>query len=252
VSLLDIEDLTVHYGKRVAVDTLKLSLEPGEIVAMLGPNGAGKSTSLLAIAGALVPSAGRIRVAGIELADDPLQVRARIGFADQPPSLYDFFSVEEHLAFVAETRGHEGTEGHDKMLAELGLSSISKRLCRELSFGMRQRVGLAAALVGGVDVVLLDETLNGLDPRAAVRARTALSNAAEAGAAILMSTHLLGIAERLCQRILIMDQGVLKADVSGTELDALLAKGAGAVEELYLSLVSEPEEKLEEQSQEKR
>ncbi len=244
MSLLEIENLTVHYGKRVAVDDLKLSLQPGEIVAMLGPNGAGKSTTLLSVAGALVPSSGSIRLDGTLLSEDPLKVRARIGFADQPPSLYDFFTVEEHLAFVAETRGAPVSEDHASMLADLGLASIAKRLCRELSFGMRQRVGLAAALVGGVDVVLLDETLNGLDPRAAVRARTALSKASEKGAAILMSTHLLGIAERLCQRILIMDQGLLKADVSGAELDALLAKGAGAVEALYLSLVSEPEEKV--------
>jgi len=240
--LLDVESLTVHYGKRVAVDALNVQLQAGEIVAMLGPNGAGKSTTLLAIAGALVPSAGTIRVDGTALGDDPLNVRARIGFADQPPSLYEFYSVEEHLAFVAQTRGESTTENHQQLLADLGLSSIAKRLCRELSFGMRQRVGLAAALVGGVDVVLLDETLNGLDPRAAVRARTALSRAAERGVAILMSTHLLGIAERLCQRILIMDQGALKADVSGSELDALLSKGPGAIEELYLSLVTEPKD----------
>lgn len=240
--LLEVESLTVHYGKRVAVDALELSLQPGEIVAMLGPNGAGKSTSLLAIAGALVPSSGVIRVGGKALSDEPLDVRSRIGFADQPPSLYEFFTVEEHLAFVAETRGSQDREEHSKMLADLGLSSIAKRLCRELSFGMRQRVGLAAALVGGVEVVLLDETLNGLDPRAAVRARSALSKAADKGSAILMSTHLLGIAERLCQRILIMDQGTLKADVSGEELSSLLAKGPGAIEELYLSLVSEPKE----------
>jgi ABC-2 type transport system ATP-binding protein len=241
-SLLDVESLTVHYGKRVAVDALNLSLQAGEIVAMLGPNGAGKSTTLLAVAGALVPSAGRIRVDGTALDEAPLKVRARIGFADQPPSLYEFYTVEEHLAFVGQTRGEAETETHAQILADLGLSSIAKRLCRELSFGMRQRVGLAAALVGGVDVVLLDETLNGLDPRAAVRARSALSKAAGGGAAILMSTHLLGIAERLCQRILIMDQGVLKADVSGNELDALLAKGPGAIEEMYLSLVTEPGE----------
>ena len=240
--VLEVESLTVHYGKRVAVDSLDLTLQAGEIVAMLGPNGAGKSTSLLAIAGALVPSQGVIRVAGRALSDEPLAVRASIGFADQPPSLYEFFTVEEFLAFVSETRGATDVAEHGKMLAELGLSSIAKRLCRELSFGMRQRVGLAAALVGGVEVVLLDETLNGLDPRAAVRARSALSRAAERGVAILMSTHLLGIAERLCQRILIMDQGVLRADVGGDELRSLLDKGPGAIEELYLSLVSEPED----------
>ena len=239
-SLLDVESLTVHYGKRIAVDSLDLSLQPGEIVAMLGPNGAGKSTTLLAVAGALVPTSGTIRVGGASLEQSPLEVRSRIGFADQPPSLYEFYTVEEHLAFVGQTRGEAESANHSQLLEDLGLGSIGKRLCRELSFGMRQRVGLAAALVGGVDVVLLDETLNGLDPRAAVSAREALSRAAEGGAAILMSTHLLGIAERLCQRILVMDKGTLKADVSGPELETLLSKGPGAVEEFYLSLVAEP------------
>jgi ABC-2 type transport system ATP-binding protein len=237
-SLLQVEGLSVSYGKRVAVDQLDLALKPGEIVAMLGPNGAGKSTTLLAIAGSLTPSAGEISVAGTRLQDDSLAVRAQVGFADQPPSLYDFFTVREHLRFVAETRRAE-EENHDALLAELGLTEIGDRLCRELSFGMRQRVGLAAALVGGVKVVLLDETLNGLDPRAAVKARNALERVAGDGAAVLMSTHLLGVAERLCHRIMIMDQGKLKADVSGAELEQLLAGGQGAVEELYLSLVAD-------------
>jgi ABC-2 type transport system ATP-binding protein len=104
---------------------------------------------------------------------------------------------------------------------------------------MRQRVGLAAALVGQPDLVLLDETLNGLDPRAAKKARDVLEDAAAAGSAVLMSTHLLGVAERLCRRILVVDAGELKADVSGQELEDLLSKGPGAIEELYLSLVAD-------------
>lgn len=214
---------------------------PGEIVALLGPNGAGKSTSLLAMAGAVMPSRGTITVAGANLADQPLEARAHIGLADQPPSLYEFFTVAEHLAFVGEARGDTDTDGQRQLLASLGLEGIADRLCRELSFGMRQRVGLAAALVGDIAVVLLDETLNGLDPRAAKSARAALTAAAERGVAVLMSTHLLGVAERLAHRIVIMDQGALKTDVSGAELDELLDRGPGAVEELYLSLVHSDE-----------
>lgn len=236
---LEIEDLVVHYGKRAAVDGVSLQLSPGEIVALLGPNGAGKSTSLLAIAGAVLPTRGTIRVAGADLHRDPLTARARVGFADQPPSLYEFFTVKEHLAFVGETRGAADGAAHERLLDALGLGGIGDRMCRELSFGMRQRVGLAAALVGDVEVVLLDETLNGLDPRAAKAAREVLLAAAERGAAVFMSTHLLGVAERLCQRILIMDRGKVQADVRGAELEELLARGAGAVEELYLSKVSE-------------
>jgi ABC-2 type transport system ATP-binding protein len=239
--VLDVSDLTVHYGKRVAVDGLGLRLRAGEIVALLGPNGAGKSTSLLAMAGAVIPTRGTIRVGGADLARDPMAARARVGFADQPPSLYDFFTVSEHLAFVGEARGHHDAEAQRRLLAELGLAPIADRLCRELSFGMRQRVGLAAALVGPVEVVLLDETLNGLDPRAARAAREVLQAAAARGVAILMSTHLLGVAERLCRRIIVMDRGKIATDVSGAELDALLDKGPGALEELYLAMVDHDE-----------
>jgi ABC-2 type transport system ATP-binding protein len=235
--VLDVSDLTVHYGKRVAVDGLGLRLRAGEIVALLGPNGAGKSTALLAMAGAVIPTRGVIRVAGADLVGDPMAARARVGFADQPPSLYDFFTVAEHLAFVGEARGDHDAGAQRKLLGDLGLADIADRLCRELSFGMRQRVSLAAALVGPVSVVLLDETLNGLDPRAARAAREVLQAAAARGVAILMSTHLLGVAERLCRRIIIMDRGKIATDVSGAELDALLDRGPGALEELYLSMV---------------
>jgi len=234
---LVVEELVVHYGKRVAVDGVSLTLARGEVVALLGPNGAGKSTSLLALAGAVTPTRGTIAIGGIDLASRALEAKQKIGFADQPPGLYEFFTVEEHVGFVGEARG--SSDGVKPLLDSLGLAGIAHRPCRELSFGMRQRVGLAAALIGGVDVVLLDETLNGLDPHAARAARAAVSAAAERGAAVLMSTHLLGVAERLCQRVLIMDQGKLVADRAGAELEALLANGPGALEDLYVSLVAD-------------
>jgi len=236
---LEIRDLVVTYGKRVAVDHLSLSVQPGEIIGMLGPNGAGKSTALAAAAGAVAAASGTIAVGGADLVRDPLAARARVGFADQPPSLYEFFTVAEHLAFVAEARGEADPDGHRALLDQLGLGSVADRMCRELSFGMRQRVGLAAALVGGVSVVLLDETLNGLDPRAAVAARDVLTRAAAGGAAVVLSTHLLGVAERLCQRIVILDRGQLKVDLAGAELAALIARGPSAIEDLYLAEVAD-------------
>ncbi len=238
---LEVTDLAVHYGKRVAVDGVGFRLRKGEIAALLGPNGAGKSTCLLAIAGGLMPSRGAIRIADADLDSEPLRARSRVGFADQPPSLYDFYTVAEHISFVAETRGSRDDDAQRELLAALGLGGIADRFCRELSFGMRQRVGLAAALVGDVDVVLLDETLNGLDPHAAKSARAVLRGTADRGVAVLMSTHLLGVAERLCDRIMVMDRGVLKRDVGGDECQALLANGPGAIEELYLSLVRDGE-----------
>ena len=233
-----VKQLTIQYGKRVAVDALDLELAGGEIALLLGPNGAGKSTTLAAMAGAVLPSAGSIAIDGEDLATAPRGARAKVGFADQPPQLYDFFTAEEHVGFVAEARGAARADAA-AVLEQLGLAKIAARPCRELSFGMRQRVGLAAALVGPVKLVLLDETLNGLDPHAARAARSTLRAAADAGAAILMSTHLLGVAERLCDRILVMDKGKLVADRRGADVAALLAQGPHAIEELYVSLIAD-------------
>jgi ABC-2 type transport system ATP-binding protein len=234
--IAQVADLTVRYGTRVAVDSLSLELAAGEIVLLLGPNGAGKSTTLAAIAGALLPSQGSVTVCGQALGAASDAVRGKIGFCDQPPQLYDFFTAREHVEFVAQARGADGTAA-DAMLARLGLAAIAGRPCRELSFGMRQRVGLAAALVGAVELVLLDETLNGLDPHAARAARTTLRDFADRGAAIVMSTHLLGVAERLCDRVLVMHKGKLVDDRRGDTLAATLAGGTHALEDLYVSLI---------------
>ncbi|MDX2092081.1 MAG: ABC transporter ATP-binding protein [Kofleriaceae bacterium] len=233
-----VDRLTIHYGKRLAVDGLSFELARGEIALLLGPNGAGKSTTLSAMAGSIVPTSGTITVADQDLATAPRSARGKVGFADQPPALYEFFTVGEHVAFIAEARGSDRAAA-EEVLASLGLAKIINRPCRELSFGMRQRVGLAAALVGPVELVLLDETLNGLDPHASRSARAALRAAADRGAAVLMSTHLLGVAERMCDRILVMDKGKLVADRHGDELKTLLAGGPSAVEELYVSLIAD-------------
>jgi ABC-2 type transport system ATP-binding protein len=237
-SAASVSDLTIHYGKRVAVDRLSFALAGGEIALLLGPNGAGKSTTLSAMAGSIVPSAGTIHVGGEDLATAPRSARKKVGFADQPPALYEFFTVAEHVGFVAEARGSDRAAA-DQVLADLGLSKIAQRPCRELSFGMRQRVGLAAALVGPVELVLLDETLNGLDPHAVRSARQTLRAAADRGAAILMSTHLLGVAERMCDRILLLDKGKLVADRTGDELAELLQRGPSAVEDFYVGLIAD-------------
>jgi len=233
-----VDNLTIRYGKRVAVDGLSFELASGEIVLLLGPNGAGKSTTLAAMAGAVLPSAGTITLDGEDLATAPRAARRKVGFADQPPALYDYFTVVEHVGFIAEARG-AAADAATTLLDELGLSKIANRPCRELSFGMRQRVGLAAALVGPIELALLDETLNGLDPHASRSARATLKAAAGRGASILMSTHLLGVAEHMCDRILIMDKGTLVADRRGDELRELLARGPSAVEDLYVSLIAD-------------
>jgi len=234
-----VRELTIQYGSRVAVDGLDLELHAGEFALLLGPNGAGKSTTLSAMAGSVLPSRGTIEVDGQDLATAPRSARAKVGFADQPPALYEFFTVEEHVGFIAEARGADPKAAVAEVLASLSLSKIAGRPCRELSFGMRQRVGLAAALVGPIKLALLDETLNGLDPHASRSARSTLRAAADKGAGILMSTHLLGVAEHMCDRILLMNKGKLVADKRGDEVKTLLASGPSAIEDFYVSLVAD-------------
>jgi ABC-2 type transport system ATP-binding protein len=234
-----VRELTIQYGSRVAVDALDLEVHAGEIALLLGPNGAGKSTTLSAMAGSVLPSRGTIEVDGQDLATAPRSARAKVGFADQPPALYEFFTVEEHVGFIAEARGVDPKAAVAEVLANLSLSKIAGRPCRELSFGMRQRVGLAAALVGPIKLALLDETLNGLDPHASRSARATLRAAADRGAGVLMSTHLLGVAEHMCDRILVMNKGKLVADKRGDEVKTLLASGPSAIEDLYVSLIAD-------------
>lgn len=234
---LEVTALTVQYGRRVAVDDLTIAIEPGAIIGLLGPNGAGKSTALLAIAGGLRPTRGTIAIAGVDLAVDPLAAKRRVGLADQPPSLYEYFTIEEHLEMIAAVRGKPDRAAAGALLEELGLSAVAGRQCRELSFGMRQRVGLAAALVAEPALVLLDETLNGLDPHATRRARTAIAAAAARGAAVVMSTHLLDVAARMSTRVVLMDQGKVVADVSGDALARQVADGG--LEELYVARVAD-------------
>jgi ABC-2 type transport system ATP-binding protein len=235
---LVVSGLTVHYGRRIAVNDIALTIAPGTMVALLGPNGAGKSTALMAIAGGLRPSAGAIAIAGVDLATAPLAAKRKVGFADQPPSLYEYFTIAEHLEMIGAVRGGSDRERERQLLDALGLAAVADRPCRELSFGMRQRVGLAAALVGDPPLILLDETLNGLDPHASRRARTVLAAAVERGAAVVMSTHLLDVTERLATRVVIMDQGRIVVDLDGDALRQGTAT-VGGLEAIYLEAVAD-------------
>ncbi|HPH66313.1 MAG TPA: ABC transporter ATP-binding protein [Kofleriaceae bacterium] len=234
--IAQVNQLSVRYGRRNAVDDISFELRAGELVLLLGPNGAGKSTTLSAMSGAITPTAGTITIAGQPVVTDA--AKAKVGFADQPPALYEFFTVEEHVGFVAQARGGDRAEA-TAVLTQLGLQAIAARPCRELSFGMRQRVGLAAALVANTSVILLDETLNGLDPHATRHALAALTAATARGAAVLMSTHLLGSAERRCDRVMLMNKGKLIEDLHGDALAALAQRGPTALEDLYVERIAD-------------
>lgn len=228
MAVLELHNLRVNYGRREAVCGIDLTVEPGEVLGLLGPNGAGKSTTLLAAAGVVKASGGSVRVDG----HDPNAAKSKsaVGFADQPPSLYEFLTAREHLRFVAEARCGS-SEAVEPLCEQLGLVAFADRLCRELSYGMRQRVGLAAALCGGPRLVLLDETLNGLDPDAGRRAATAIQAASADGVGVVLSTHLMDMAARLCHRVVVLNHGRLVAAKDGRLT-------ATDLEELYLANVT--------------
>jgi ABC-2 type transport system ATP-binding protein len=236
---LEILGLTHRYGTLLAVDGLDLSVRPGEILGFLGPNGAGKTTTLRVAAGLLRPASGEVRIAGASLAREPLTARARFGFVPDRPALYERLTALEFLEFVAALYrlDPKAAEARAHALAErLELAAVAGRTIESYSLGMRQKLSIAAALMHEPALVMLDEPMVGLDPRGARALKDLLREQAARGGGVLVSTHLLDVAENLCDRVLILDRGVKRAE--GT-LEDLRAGRHATLEDLFLELTAE-------------
>ncbi len=238
---LAVRGLQRRYGRFVAVDRLDLDVRPGEILGFLGPNGAGKTTTLRCCAGLLRPDAGEITIAGASLAREPMRARAAFGFVPDRPFLYDRLSAREFLDFVAalyDVAPAEGRARADALIARLDLADVADDLIETYSHGMRQKASVAAALLHDPPLLMLDEPLTGLDPHGARVLKDLLRERAQRGLGVLVSTHLLDVAERLCDRVVILHQGVTRAAGSFAEL-----KGAHAtLEDVFLALTREATE----------
>jgi len=235
---LEIRGLTHRYGALVAVSGLDLTVRPGEILGFLGPNGAGKTTTLRAAAGLLRPSEGEIRIAGASLTREPLPARARFGFVADRPALYERLNAFEFLEFVAALYRVEPAAGEARaraLLERLELEAVAGRLVEAYSLGMRQKLSIAAALIHDPPLVMLDEPLVGLDPRGARALKDLLREHAARGGGVLVSTHLLDVAEHLCDRVLILDRGRRRAE--GT-LAELRGGRDASLEDLFLELTA--------------
>ena len=207
------EHLTKYYGATRAVDDVSFSVAQGELAALLGPNGSGKSTLLRMVTGYFSPTAGRVSVGGIDMGGAPLAARRRLGYLPEQVSLYPELTVWRTLVFVAEVRGLSGKPRRravDEVVQRCGLAEVAERRVGTLSKGFRQRVGLAQALVGDPDVLVLDEPTVGLDPVQTVEMRGLLRGLT--GRTVLLSTHILSEASALCSRIVIVDRGRLVAE----------------------------------------
>ncbi len=205
--MIDVVDLTRTYGRVSALRGVTLRVGPGERVCLLGHNGAGKSTLMKILAGQLLPSGGSVRVGGVDVAADPEGARRAMGFVPEEPALYDYLTAREFLELVVALRG-AGTIEDGLTIADLGADA--DRLVREYSQGMRRRTALAAALVARPPVLILDEALNGLDPPSSARVRDILRQRAEEGAAVLLSTHVLEIAQAFATRVVVLEKGLLR------------------------------------------
>ncbi|MEW6338870.1 MAG: ATP-binding cassette domain-containing protein [Acidobacteriota bacterium] len=220
--MIEVEGLTKRFVDRDAVSNVSFFVPEGEVLGFLGPNGAGKTTTMRMITGYLPATAGRVRVAGLDLAADPLGVRARIGYLPENIALYPEMRVEEYLRFRAAIEGVARADVRarlEEVSERCMLGDVRRQLIGTLSKGYRQRVGLAGALIHKPPVLILDEPTVGLDPRQIVKIRELI---AELGRdhTVILSTHILPEVEQVCRRVLIIDGGTLVADGTPEQLRA--------------------------------
>jgi ABC-2 type transport system ATP-binding protein len=203
-----VEDYHKSYGETVAVQGVSFSVAPGEVLGLVGPNGAGKTTTLRALAGILVPTRGRLAVAGHDLAKEPVAAKAALAYVPDDPRLFDQLTVWEHFRFIASAyRLDNWQERADHLLTKFELTEKRNALAAELSRGMRQKVAICCGYLHQPQAVLLDEPLTGLDPRGIRTMKDTIKEQAQAGTAFIISSHLLSLIEDLCTSLLIMHKG---------------------------------------------
>ena len=210
-SVIVADQLTKWYGARLAVDHVSLQVEAGEVMGLLGPNGSGKSTILRILTGYLLPSSGTARIAGLDIVDDPLAARARVGYVPEDVPLYGWMNVREFLVFMARLKGLAGpamTASVEAVIERLGLGEVRRILIGKLSRGYRQRVAVAQALLGDPALLILDEPTNGLDPRQIIEMRGHI-RALAGERTVLVTSHILGEIERVADRVAILLGGRL-------------------------------------------
>ena len=238
--MISVHNLAKHYGSVRAVDGMSFDVRPGDVLGLVGPNGAGKTTTLRCLSGIIAPTAGTVKLGGHDMQLDPVPAKRALAFIPDEPHLFDYLTVEEHLRFVARLYNvGDGDARSGPLLAELELTEKLKVLPSELSRGMKQKLAIACGLLHDPSVLVLDEPLTGLDPAGMRRMRATIAARAKAGAAVVLSSHLLQMVEELCTKVLMMRQG--RAVAYGTIAEIMDAhpelKGR-SLEEVFLALTS--------------
>src|SRR5919108_2659279 len=240
--MIELRGLTKRYGAFTAVDAIDLTVPRGELFGFLGPNGAGKTTTLRMIAGILQPTSGTVRIAGVDLASDPIAAKAKLGFIPDRPFIYEKLTGAEFLRFVAGLYDQtgEGVERRmDELLALFDLTEWKDDLVESYSHGMRQKLIISSAFLHRPEVIVVDEPMVGLDPKATRILKDLFREYTRRGHTIMMSTHTLEVAEAMCDRIGIIQGGRIRACGTMAELRQSAEDGAQGLEHIFLRLTGE-------------
>ncbi|MGD0422853.1 MAG: ABC transporter ATP-binding protein [Candidatus Bathyarchaeia archaeon] len=236
---MDVNHVSKSFGNRHAITNVTFSVRGGEVLGLLGPNGSGKSTLMKTIVGIIKPDTGSIQVLGTDVTSDPVAIKAIIGYVPESPRLYEFLSGVEYLDFVADIHMVAKEERQERIVEffkALDLEGRENELIHGYSQGMKQKLAIAAALLHHPRVLILDEPLNGLDPRSARIVKDVLHKFRDNGVPTIFSTHVLEIADAICDRIIIMDSGQIIAQGTTQELKTKAGSAGSTLEEIFLKL----------------
>jgi ABC-2 type transport system ATP-binding protein len=239
-ALLSVRSLHKKYRKLTVIEDLSFEVRAGEFVGLIGPNGAGKSTTMGCICGVVVPTSGQVLIEGQDVLADPIAARRLISFVPQDVALYDHLTGDEYLRFVAAVRHMtegEASEQIERLLAMTELTKARNRLVKEYSGGMARKIAICAAMLGPPKLLILDESFVGLDPESTASLRVALLDYCAQGHAVLLSSHILEMLERICTRVIMLVGGDLKLDEPIDELKRRFERGPDPdLTSLYLRL----------------
>ena len=240
--MIRLTQLTKNYGSFTAVQSIDLEVPRGQLFGFLGPNGAGKTTSLRMIAGILQPTSGRVEIGGVDIAVDPVAAKMKLGFIPDRPFIYEKLTGAEFLRFVAGLYDQEGPQVEHRareLLALFDLEEWRDELVESYSHGMRQKLIISSAFVHRPEVIVVDEPMVGLDPKAARILKDLFREYTRRGHTIMMSTHTLEVAESMCERIGIIQHGRIRACGTLDELRTQTAAGSADLEDIFLKLTGE-------------
>ncbi|MCX8151256.1 MAG: ABC transporter ATP-binding protein [Candidatus Bathyarchaeota archaeon] len=236
---VELKNVQKKYNGLIAVNNLNLTIKAGEIFGLLGPNGSGKSTTLKMLLGLVQPDSGSVHVLGLDVKDDPVAVKKLVGYVPETPRLYEFLTGIEFLDFIGDVYGIASTEKQTRVneyLRALQLEGREGDMISSYSEGMKQKIALISAFLHKPKLLVLDEPLNGLDPRSARIVKDLLYKLKEQGVTTIMSTHILEIAQAVCDRIGIMYQGNLLALGNMEELRKMAKLPGSGLEDIFLKL----------------